>query len=217
MYKKIILIVGIVFLCLNLVNAQPIKSKVESYHESWNYGFLLSGAYNGVTKAENAQYKFGYKAGFIAEKRLIYFLYFQPCLSFVNRSFSYTRPFEGKLDVNAYIIEGVANIALKFGDHIKNRGLIIYISPYISYGIGGKTIIDSLSKNNEIVINGQIEEKTFSDKMLNAFDIGFFLGLGYDINEHWGLSLGYIAGMQRIMNYSGNRWKGFQFQINYFL
>ncbi|HHT02815.1 MAG TPA: PorT family protein [Bacteroidales bacterium] len=203
------------FFGINLM-AQPVKSTVETSNQPWRYGIRAGANYDIATLQQGGEYKFGWKAGFVAEKRLVYNMYFQPSLSFQNKGYKYERTFNDKGNVNAYLIEGVAGILMKFGDERIGRGLIISVAPYFTYGIGGKSSFEDLRDTSANNFYGKITENTFSDNRLKAFDLGFQLGVGYDISHRWELGGTYVFGLHRMMTYTNFRWKGFQVHLSYF-
>ena len=219
--KKTIYFILFVFLLSALFStkiiAQPVKSKVKSSNQPWQYGLRAGLSYDIATLQQGANYKMGWKAGLVAEKRLVYNMYFQPSLSIQNKGYSYERPFYDKADINAYLIEGVAGLLMKFGDEKIGRGFIISISPYFTYGVGGKSSFEDLRDTTTNNYYGKITEKTFSDNRIKPFDLGFQLGIGYDINHNWEIGGNYIFGLQRMMSYTNFRWKGFQVHLTYFL
>lgn len=200
---------------INLMS-QPVKSTVETSKQAWKYGIRAGASYDAVTLQHGGEYKFGWKAGFVAEKRLVYNMYFQPSLSFLNKGYKYERQFYDKGDINAYMIEGVMGMSMKFGDERAGRGLIISIAPYFTYGIAGKSSYEDLRDTTTDNYFGKNTVNTFSDNSLNAFDIGFQLGLGYDLNHRWEIGGVYIFGLNKIMNTANFRWKGFQVHLSYF-
>lgn len=218
--KKIIYFIPFIFSLLILFNislvAQPVKSKVKSSNQPWQYGLRAGASYDIATLQQGAEYKLGWKIGFVAEKRLVYNMYFQPSLSFQNKGYIYERPFYDKGNINAYLIEGVAGILMKFGDERLGRGFIISISPYFTYGVGGKSSFEDLRDPTTNNYYGKITENTFSDNRLKPFDLGFQLGIGYDINHNWEIGGNYTFGLQRMMSYTNFRWKGFQVHLTYF-
>jgi len=203
----------LLLISINL-KAQPVKSNVETSTQPWKYGLRAGLSYDIATIQQDADYKFGWKAGLVAEKRLVYNIYFQPSLSFQNKGYKYELRFNNKGDINSYLIEGVAGILMKFGDERAGSGLIISVSPYFTYGIGGKSTFEDL---RDTVSLGVLTENSFSDNRLQKFDIGFQLGLGYDINHRWELGGSYNFGLLRMMNYTNFRWKGFQVHLSYFI
>ncbi|MFA7081156.1 MAG: outer membrane beta-barrel protein [Bacteroidales bacterium] len=205
----------LLFFSINLM-AQPVKSTVETSNQAWKYGIRAGANYDGTNIRQGSEYKIGWKAGFVAEKRLVYNMYFQPSISFLNKGYQSEMPFSQRDDINAYLIEGVAGMLMKFGDERAGRGLIISIAPYFTYGIGGNSIFEDLRDPLDTNYFGKVTEKTFSDNRLNAFDIGFQLGLGYDINHRWELGGVYIFGLNKMRNNSNALWTGFQVHLSYF-
>lgn len=208
-------IVLLLFISINVM-AQPHKSNVQSSNQPWKFGIRAGLGYDVASIQQGAEYKLGFKAGLVGEKRLVYNMYFQPSLSFQNKGYSYELPFNEKGDINAYLIEGVAGILMKFGDERVGKGLVIVISPYFTYGIGGKSSFEDLRDSTIENYYDNIREKTFSDNRLTKFDIGFQLGLGYDLNHNWEIGGSYNFGMLRMQTYTNFRWKGFQAHLSYF-
>lgn len=198
-----------------LLNAQPVKSKVKSSNQPWQFGLRIGGSFDN---AGSGDYKFGWKAGFVGEKRLVYNMYFQPSLSFQNKGYKYEIPFHTKGDVNAYLLEGVLGILIKFGDDRLSRGMYIAVSPFFTIGLGGKSEIEDLRDTTAInpVYYGKVTENTFSDYALRTLDLGFHLGVGYDFNRNVSLGGVYYFGLQKMSYYSNARWKGFQIHLSYF-
>ena len=205
----------LLFFSINLM-AQPVKSTVETSNQAWKYGVRVGGGFDKTTLQQGGEYKLGWKAGFVAEKRLVYNMYFQPSLSFQNKGYKYEMPFNNRYDINAYLIEGVAGMLMKFGDERAGRGLILSVAPYFTYGIGGSSTFEDLRDPSTPNYYGKVTEKTFSDNRSNAFDIGFQLGIGYDLNHRWEIGGVYIFGLNKMMNYSNARWAGFQVHLSYF-
>jgi hypothetical protein len=199
------------------IQAQPIDSKVKSSRQPWDFGFRAGGCYDIATLQQGANYKLGWKVGLVGEKRLVYNIYFQPSLSFQNKGYTYERTYYDKGNVNAYLIEGVAGLLMKFGDERAGKGLSLIIAPYFSYGVGGKSTFEDLRDEATTTdYYGKVTENTFSDTRLKSFDIGFQLGLGYDFNHKWELGGVYNFGLQRMMNYTNFRWRGYQINLTYF-
>ena len=63
---------------------------------------------------------------------------------------------------------------------------------------------------------GTINEATFSKTMMKSMDIGFQVGLGYDINKNFELGGTYIFGLQSILRTANFMWRGYQFHLSYF-
>lgn len=217
MKKKIIFVIlGLIFVGLvnNNLRAQKVYDVISS-KEPWKFGLRAGINYDGITLQQGSDYKLGSKFGLVGEKRLVYNLYFQPSLSFQNKGYKYERPFSDKGDINAYVIEVVANLLIKFGDERKGSGLFIGVAPYIAYGIGGKSRFEDL-RVNDTLNYGIKEENTFSDVGMTNLDLGFQLAIGYDINNRWEIGVNYYFGLQNITYNSNFKWRGLQANITYF-
>lgn len=216
--KALSLVLVLFFTGVNSSNiyAQPYKSNVESSKEPWRYGVRAGLSYDNATLKQGVSYKFGWKAGFVAEKRLVYNLYFQPSVSFQNKGFHSEIPNYEKTDVNAYMLEGVLGLLIKFGDDNKGSGLYISASPYFTYGIGGKTEFVDLRNPADSTFYGSASVNTFANDLYQPLDLGFQLGLGYDLNRKFSIGTFYYFGMQKMRNDANYRWKGFQFHLSYF-
>lgn len=210
------LIIFIIGINSNNLNAQPYKSNVQSSKEPWKYGLRAGLSYDNTTLKQGVSYKFGWKAGFVAEKRLVYNLYFQPSLSFLSKGFKSEIPNYEKVDVNAYMLEGVLGLLIKFGDDRTGSGLYISASPYFTYGVGGKSDFVDLRSPTDSTFYGSATINTFSNDHYQPLDIGFQLGLGYDLNHKWSIGGIYNFGMQKMRNDANYRWKGFQIHLSFF-
>ncbi|HBN06061.1 MAG TPA: hypothetical protein DD434_09805 [Bacteroidales bacterium] len=217
-FKALSLALVLFFIGINStnINAQPYKSNVQSSKEPWRYGVRAGLSYDNVTVKQGVNYKFGWKAGLVAEKRLVYNLYFQPSLSFQNKGFRSEIPSYEKVDVNAYLLEGVLGLLIKFGDERKGSGLYISASPYFTYGIGGKTDFVDLRSSADSTFYGSAKVNTFANDLYQPLDIGFQLGLGYDLNHKLSIGTFYYFGMQKMRNDANYRWKGFQIHLSFF-
>lgn len=217
-FKVLSLAFLIIFIGINAsqTKAQPYKSNVQSSKEPWKYGLRAGLSYDNTTVKQGVSPKFGWKAGFVAEKRLVYNLYFQPSLTFQNKGFSSEIPSYEKVDVNAYLVEGTLGLLIKFGDDRKGNGLYISASPYFTYGVGGKTDFEDLRSPSDTTYYGKATINTFSKDLYLPFDLGFQLGLGYDFNHKWTLGGVYYFGMQKMRNDANYRWKGFQIHLSFF-
>ena len=199
------------------LQAQPIYSEVKSSHQPWNYGIRLGGSYDNTTLKQGTDYKFGWKVGLVGEKRLVYNMYFQPSLSFQDKGYSYEWTYLAKGNINTYLIEGVAGLVMKFGDERLGQGLIISVSPYFTYGVGGKTTDEDLRSDTVSNFYGRTTSESFSDNKLSRFDLGFQLGVGYDFSHKWEIGGIYYFGLQKMTNFNNYRWRGFQIHLTYFI
>lgn len=205
-------------LCIVISSSSLVFSQdglgVKSSNQPWKYGIRAGLNYDIISLQQGSGYKLGYKFGILSEKRLIYNLYFQPSLSFQEKGYNYELPFYSKRDVDAKVIELTGGLLIKFGDERKKRGLFLSMAPYISYGIGGKTTTYDLRNSADNF--GEITEKSFSKTMMKSMDIGFQLGAGYDINNHFELSGTYCLGLQSILRTANFMWRGYQIHLSYF-
>lgn len=198
------------------IQAQPINSEVKASRKPWDFGVRIGGNYDNTTLKQGTDYRLGWKVGLVGEKRLVYNIYFQPSISFQNKGYTYKWSNFEKGDINAYLIEGVAGLLIKFGDDRYNQGLFLSVSPYFTYGVGGKNTREDLRADTVANFMGKTTVETFSDDNLAKFDIGFQLGLGYDFSHKWELGGVYNFGLQRMTNNNNYRWRGFQIQLTYF-
>lgn len=209
MKKTIVLILLLVGAAV--LNAQPIqKSEVKSSKEPWKFGLQAGGSLDNISIKSGGVSKFGYKAGLAAEKRLVYNLYFQPTLCFASKSFGYEIANGYSLDVNALVVELDAGLLLKFGDDRLQRGFFLSVTPYYTYGLGGKSKTKDLNTHSE----SYLEEKEYSTfETANRYDLGFRIGCGYDFNKHIEFAVNYTLGMNRFSNTANYRWRGWNLHL----
>lgn len=205
----------IILVCLCLASlsafAQPYKSEVVSSHKPWSFGFRAGMSYDKTTLRQGSEAQWGYKAGLVGEKQLIYNICFQPSLSFLSKGYKYgyNIPHSPMEQTRAYEIEGVAGLVMKFGDEREQRGLIIGVSPYFTYGVGG-----TMTRTDTLGI--KTKEGAFAQNNMSKFDLGFQLGVGYDLSRHFEMGLYYYFGLEKITTFNF-LWKGLQFHLTYFL
>lgn len=206
----------VLILCLGLIaffsaNAQYIQSsQVKSSKEPWKYGVKAGGSFDRLSIKSGCTSKVGYKVGLIAEKRLVYNLYFQPSLSFVKKGFEYEIRKGFRLNVNAMLAEIDAGLLLKFGDDRLQKGFFLSLTPYYAYGFGGKSRSTDLKPDSENY-NKETEYSTFENN--NRGDIGFKLGCGYDFNKRFEISGNYTFGMNKFSNTVNYRWRAWSVQL----
>ena len=82
--------------------------------------------------------KLGYKAGFVAEKHLVYMLYFQPSVQFTQKGYKYEIPYGFRDETSFSMLEFDAGLLLKFGDERLKRGMFLSLTPYITKALGLK-------------------------------------------------------------------------------
>lgn len=185
-----------------------------SSKEPWKYGVVANGTYDWSTQNQGVTKKFGFKAGFVAEKHLIYNIYFQPALTLSKKGFesTVTNGYESK--INGYFLSFDAAIQLKFGDERLNRGFLITLAPYFTYGLWGNSSQKGLNPINK----DYNQTKTFNTfDILSHEDIGFVLGAGYDFNKHWEVVANYYFGLLKMYSYGNNqRWRGFNVGLEYY-
>ncbi len=195
-------------------SSQPVETYVKSSSEPWRYGLRGGVSYDGVSLQQGVEYKFGYKLGLVAEKRLVYNLYFQPAMTFHKKGYAFEQRFHSKGDVDAMVIELAANLLLKFGDARLGKGFYIGVSPYVSFGVGGKTKVEDLRNTDDNW--GVIEDNSFSLHRMRTMDIGFLLGIGYDFNHSFEMGAYYCMGLQSTLRSANFMWRGFQLNLSYF-
>jgi hypothetical protein len=210
MPNKFVILVCLCFASF-LAFAQPYKSEVINSRKPWDFGFRVGGSYDMTTLRQASEAQWGYKIGFVAEKQLIYNVCFQPSVSFLSKGYKYgySLPNAPTEKARAYEIEGVAGLVMKFGDPREQTGLIIGVSPYFTYGIGG-----SMWRKDTAGV--QTKEGAFAQNNMNTFDLGFQLGTGYDLSSHFELGLYYYFGLMKIKSYNF-LFKGVQLHFTYFL
>ena len=188
-------------------------SWANSNEDSWQFGIKTSGSYDKVSIRNGGKSKLGYKLGFLAEKHLLYMLYFQPSVQYSQKSYEYEIR-NGFHEITTYnSIEIEAGLLLKFGDDILNRGMFFSITPYISRGLAVNSNRTNINPNSS-EYNQTITSKEFD--YINKNDTGFKLGIGYDFNKHFEIAANYTFGFNKINNTTNYKWRGFALHLVYF-
>ena len=169
-------------LTCSFLQAQPVKSTVRSSRDPWQFGIKASGSFDKVSIKSDSKLKFGYKAGIVAEKHLVYMLYFQPSVQFTQKGYKYEIPYGYRDETYFSMLEFDAGLLLKFGDERLKRGMLLSLTPYITKALGVKWSQTNLIPNSP-EYNTTITGNDLG--ILNTLDIGFKLGIGYDFNRHW--------------------------------
>ena len=197
----------------------------KSSTDPWKFGITLGATYDWINRPRDIEKTCGYKVGMAGDKHLVYNIYFRPTLNFFKKGYKVRAENNFNSDVDGYFINTELNVEMKFGDERSGSGLVIYFAPFLNYGISGNTDITYLSHNPECATNpGAIDwygttdsYSTFDeDKGIDRFDLGFLVGLGYDINHHFELNFNYNVGYFNIGGYANYRWRSLQCQLTYF-
>ncbi len=188
-------------------------SWANSNEDSWQFGIKTSGSYDKVSIRNGGKSKLGYKLGFLAEKHLLYMIYFQPSVQYSQRGYEY-EIINGFHEITTYnALEIDAGLLLKFGDDRLKRGLFFSITPYISRGISVNSSRTNINPNSP-EYNQTITSKDFG--YINKKDGGFKLGIGYDLNKHFEIATNYTFGFNKINNTTNYKWRGFNLHLVYF-
>lgn len=197
------------------VNAQyPQQKAVKSSKEPWRYGIKAGGSYDYLSIERGGEAKLGYRIGLVGEKRLVYNIFFQPSLNFIQKGFKYEIEKGYRLDVSAMFLEFEAGLLFKFGDDRLQRGFFLSLTPFYNYGIAGTQLHTDLNPKSPN-LNKETEYKMFENN--SRTDLGFRLGIGYDFNKHFEIGAGYTFGMFNYSNTSNYRWRGYNVQLLLFL
>lgn len=195
----------------------------QSSIDPWKFGLNVNITQDWINQTNGIEKKIGWKAGINGEKHLVYNIYFRPVLNFVSKGFNYDEKLKSKNDVKAYLLSLELNIELKFGDERKGRGLVCYFAPFFTYGIGGTSTFTNqnpINPNDSTVLPQDYmverEYETFGDNQLKKEDIGFLVGIGYDINHHIELNSFYALGFMNVGAYNNFRWNSISFGLTYF-
>lgn len=189
-------------------------SQANTNEGSWQFGIKTSGSYDKVSIRNGGKSKLGYKLGFLAEKHLLYMLYFQPSVQYSQKSYEYEIR-NGFHEITTYnAIEIDAGLLLKFGDDRLKRGMFFSITPYISKGFAVKSIRTNINPNST-EYNQTITSKEFD--YINKNDAGFKLGIGYDFNKHFEIAANYTFGFNKINNTTNYKWRGFALHLVFFI
>ena len=186
-------------------------------HDAWRFGIQAGVAYDWINIPRYADAKIGYKVGICGEKHLVYNIYFKPVFNFFRKSCDILVENNFKDEIRGYLVDVEATIELKFGDERKGRGLICYMAPYFSYGVGGKSFATDLKTEIPDGKDVVTEYRTFADNNVNKEDLGFVLGVGYDISQHFQIDFNYVIGYFSYNSYNNFRWKSLQIGLIYFL
>lgn len=188
-------------------------SWAKSSEDTWQFGIKTSGSYDKVSIRNGGKSKLGYKLGFLAEKHLLYMIYFQPSVQYSQKSYEYSIR-NGFHEITTYnALEIDAGLLLKFGDDRLKRGLFFSITPYISRGISVNSNRTNINPNSP-EYNQTITSKEFD--YINKKDAGFKLGIGYDFNKHFEIAANYTFGFNKINNTTNYKWRGFNLHLVYF-
>ncbi len=193
----------------------------KSSTDPWKFGITAGATYDWINQQKDIEKTWGYKVGIAGDKHLVYNVYFRPTLNFSRKGYKVRAENNFNSNVEGYFINTELNIELKFGDERLGSGFIVYFAPFLTYGIGGNTDIEYLSHNPDssgVDWYGTKESySTFDDdKGIAKTDVGFLVGVGYDINHHFELNFNYVAGYFNIGGYNNYRWRSLQGQITYF-
>lgn len=200
-------------LTCSFLQAQPVNSKVKSSRDPWQFGIKASGSYDKTSIKEGSQMKLGYKAGFVAEKHLVYMLYFQPSVQFTQKGYKYEIPYGFRDETCFSMLEFDAGLLLKFGDERLKRGMFLSLTPYITKALGLKWSQTNIKPHSP---EYNITRTTNEFGSLNTLDIGFKLGIGYDFNRHWEIAANYTFGLNRIAYTNNFKWRGANLNLIYF-
>lgn len=208
--KKLTILLLLLIAATSIQAQYPSQSKVKSSKEPWKFGIKAAGTYDKLSVKTGCTSKLGYKFGLTGEKRLVYNLYFQPSLNYGNKGFQYEIKNGYKLDVEAQFVELEAGLLFKFGDDRLQRGFFLSLTPFVTYGIAGKSTQQDLNPISPTFGN-EIEYPTFERN--NKADIGFRLGCGYDFNKTFEIAAGYTFGMNKYSHATNYRWRGWNLQL----
>ena len=187
-------------------------SWAKSSEDTWQFGIKTSGSYDKTSIRNGGKSKLGYKLGFLAEKHLLYMIYFQPSVQYSQKSYEYEIR-NGFHEITTYnSLEIDASLLLKFGDDRLNRGMFFSITPYIARGISVNSNRTNINPNSP-EYNQTITSKEFD--YINKKDAGFKLGIGYDFNKHFEIAANYTFGFNKINNTTNYKWRGFALHLIY--
>jgi hypothetical protein len=211
--KKNIFIILTLLLFSQVMFSQVEYGYERSSKDPWRYGLKFDGSYDGSTQSQGITKKFGFKVGFVAEKHLIYNIYFHPSLTLNKKGFEseIKNGYSDKL--NGYFLDFDASIQLKFGDERDQTGFLISLTPYFTYGLWGNTEQTDL-KPTSATLNQTTTYKTFD--VIKKEDVGFLIGAGYDFNKHWEINANYYFGLLHLQDYNNFRWRGLTVGLEYF-
>jgi hypothetical protein len=210
---------GIFIILSLLLLSQVMFSQIEygyerSNKDPWRYGLKFDGSYDWATQNQGLKKKYGFKAGFVAEKHLIYNIYFQPAITLYKKGYKSTITNGFSENIDGYFLAFDASIQLKFGDERLKKGFLISLTPYFTYGLFGNSTQKSLDHNDTVHFNNTYTYNTFD--VIKKEDLGFILGAGYDFNKHWELNANYYFGLLRVKEYTNYRWRGFTVGLEYY-
>ena len=215
---------------LTLFVTVPLFSQIEYGYERpkssidpWKFGINVGVSQDWINQNNGIEKKIGWKAGLSGEKHLVYNIYFRPVFNLVKKGFVCDIEDRFKEDVNGYLLDLELTIELKFGDERAGRGFIIYFAPFFTYGIGGTSTYTNQNPDNPgnpgILPDNYkvpIDYKTFADGNYAKEDVGYILGVGYDINHHIELNFNYMMGFLNVGRYTNFRWRNLSFGLTYF-
>lgn len=207
----------------------------KSSTDPWKFGINANVSQDWINQKNGIDKQIGWKAGISGEKHLVYNIYFRPVFNFAKRGFACEIENEFRNEVNAYLLDMELTIELKFGDEFRGRGFLLYFAPFFTYGISGTSTYTNLNpvdpnkvtqehpynplKPEEFYPDNYLQPQdygTFDDYQLKKEDVGFILGVGYDINHHLELNLYYVLGFLNVGSYNNFRWRSVNFGITYF-
>lgn len=198
----------IILLCLFAIKI----SQANTNDNPWRFGIKISGSYDKTSIINGGKSKLGYKLGFLAEKHLLYMIYFQPSVQYSQRGYEYEirNGFHENTTYNAIEID--AGLLLKFGDERLNRGMFFSITPYIARGLAVNLTQTNINPNSP-EYNQTTSYNNFD--YINKKDAGFKLGIGYDFNKHFEIAANYTFGLNKINNTTNYKWRGFALHLVY--
>lgn len=197
--------------------AQMEVSTVKESREPWKFGISVNGTCDWVNQPKYIEKKYGAKVGVVGEKHLVYNLYFKPMLAMWKKGYKSVFK-QGTTDVEGYFLDIEAKLELKFGDERAGRGLVVSLTPFITYGLFGNTTWTNSDQNDKDNYTEGMSKtvKTFDDGNLHKEDVGYMFGIGYDFNHHWEINASYTMGFVNIGRWNNYRWRGWSIGMTYF-
>lgn len=223
------------FYILLICQVLPALSQIEYGYERpksstdpWKFGVYGSATRDWVNQQAGIDKKTGYRVGLVAEKHLVYNLYFKPILSFTYKGFKYENAYKEGIssvssdayfrnDVNAYLLNLELTIEMKFGNAYKDRGFFLFFAPFFTQGIGGTSSYTRLNPNFPETYMVKQEYDTFGDNQVQKQDVGYVLGGGFDFNKYLQVNLFYTFGFINEGAYNNFRWRNFGASLVIFL